>query len=84
MRELCVGDRVKLIDVPDWLIRDLPDDEKQEIIACVGKEALIDRVDNAGYYWLGFGVTAEEGGAAYYSGHSFCVPSECLQVVRKD
>lgn len=80
VQKLHVGDRVKLIGVPDWLIQDLPEDEKQEIIAFIGRVGLIEEIDRAGYYWLGFGSVIEEADTAYYSGHSFCVPSEYLEV----
>jgi hypothetical protein len=76
-----VGDYVKLTSVPDWLVHDLPPDEKSEIQACIGKILAIEEIDNNGYYWLGFGNTVEDGQNAYYSGHSFCVSKECLQKI---
>lgn len=79
MRAFAVGDRVKVISVPDWLIHDLPENEKQEILACLGKTAVIEDIDKYGYYWVGFGSTREEGEASYYNGHFFCVPRGCLE-----
>lgn len=73
-----VGDRVRLIGVPEWLVHDLPNDERLEIAGCVGKVAVIEKIDEAGYYWLGFGSVMENSDAAYFTGHSFCVPGECL------
>lgn len=77
--KLSIGDRVKLISVPEWLTHDLPENDQAEIVDCIGKTALIEDIDKAGYYWIGFGRTVDKGKSAYYSGHSFCVPSECLE-----
>ncbi len=81
METLHVGDRVKLTGVPDWLVHDLPEKEKREIVAFIGKVTMIDSIDSFGYYWLGFGSTDNGEDAAYYSGHSFCVPGEYLELV---
>lgn len=76
-----IGDRVKLNGIPDWLIHDLPPDEKSEILACVGNILVVDSIDDDGYVWLGFGNTTEDNDNAYYTGHSFCVSKEYLQKV---
>lgn len=76
--KISVGDCVKLISLPDWLVHDLPDDEKIELRACIGRLTTVEDIDAYGYYWVGFGSTIEDGDTAYYSGHSFCVPPECL------
>jgi hypothetical protein len=73
------GDRVKLMSVPDWLVGDLPANEKQHILECVGKVMTISEVDKYGYYWVGFGEYKTIGDDANYYGHSFCVPPDCLQ-----
>jgi hypothetical protein len=78
-QDLHVGDLVRLIGVPDWLIHDLPEDEKQEIIAFIGNVAVVEKIDDAGYFWLGFGNTVEVADSAYYTGHTFCVTREYLE-----
>ncbi|MFZ6653900.1 hypothetical protein [Undibacterium sp. TJN19] len=75
-----MGDRVILTGVPEWLVHDLPEEEKTEIYSCIGKAAVITEIDKYGYYWLGFGSTVEHGDTAFYSGHAFCVSGEYLKI----
>jgi hypothetical protein len=80
---VAAGDRVKLLEVPDWLLRGLPDDEKLEIVSFVGNETEITEIDDAGYVWLGFGTYQECEDEDRYSGHSFAVEPFRVQLVRK-
>lgn len=85
--QLNAGDQVQLVSVPDWLIHDLPDDERCEILSCVGKVTVITEIDGYGYYWLGFsGICesseTEDGIHAIRGGPSFCVPRECLNLIQ--
>lgn len=82
-REICVGDSVILTAVPDWLIGDLPKHEQLEILACIGKEFVVQEIDSHGYYWVGFGATADIEEYSQFSGHSFCVPVECIELSSK-
>lgn len=82
MTQLKLGDPARLISVPDWLVHDLPLDERSEILACIGKTTVITEIDSHGYFWIGFGDTNESTDGAQYSGHSFCVTRECLEPVR--
>ncbi len=75
-----IGDQVKLLGVPDWLVHDLPEDEKKEIYSFVGEVATVTEIDQYGYYWIGFGNTVDDGDFAFYSGHSFCITDEYLDV----
>jgi hypothetical protein len=77
--DLQVGDRVRLIGIPDWLIHYLPEDEKQEISGFIGNVAVVEKIDDAGYFWLDFGNTVEVTDSAYYTGHTFCVTREYLE-----
>jgi hypothetical protein len=79
--DICVGDHVRLLGLPDWLIHDLPESEQLEMRAFVGRQAVVTSIDVAGYFWIGFGEITESSDIAYYSGHSFCVPRECLSKV---
>jgi hypothetical protein len=79
--EIKVGDHVQLIDLPDWLIHDLPPDEKSEMQTCIGRVLSVEDIDDYGYYWLGFGHTTEDEQNSYYTGHSFCVSKECLRKI---
>jgi hypothetical protein len=79
-RDIRVGDCVKLLGLPDWLIHDLPPSEQVEMRQFVGQTGVVSQIDEYGYFWLGFGSTHEAGESAYYSGHSFGVPREFLQL----
>lgn len=71
--ELKPGDRVRLLGIPDLLTHDLPEDERQAIHAQVGKIMEVQKVDEHGDVWLGFGSTTEDADQAIYEGHSFAV-----------
>jgi hypothetical protein len=72
-RQLQVGDTVRLLSIPDWLVHDLPADERQEIAARVGRTTQISEIDGHGYFWVGFGKTEDVGAQGFFSGHSLCV-----------
>jgi hypothetical protein len=73
-KEIKIGDRVKLIGVPDWLIHDLPEEEKLEILAQIGSIMTVEDIDDIHeLFWIGFGYTTEDEENAYYTGHSFSV-----------
>lgn len=82
--EIRVGDRVKLLSLPDWLTHDLPETEQVEMRAFIGQSAIVSEIDAHGYFWLGFGTTFEEGDSARYSGHSFCVSREFIEQIGSD
>lgn len=79
------GDRVKLINVPKWLIQDLPKEDKAAITSCIGKFANIKEIDKFGYIWLDFNVTYEcrNQENLYIKGAPlFCVTKESLELVK--
>lgn len=77
--DIRVGDHVKLLGLPEWLIHDLPETEQHEMRAFVGQAAIVREIDPYGYFWLGFGNTTETENGSYYSGHSFGVPREFIE-----
>jgi hypothetical protein len=77
--DIRVGDRVRLLGLPDWLIHDLPESEQIEMRAFVGQSALVSEIDGHGCFWLGFGSTTDVDDYACYSGHSFCVLREFIE-----
>jgi len=79
--EIKVGCLVRIKAIPDWLIHDLPESERREILACIGGVTEIVDIDKFGYYWVGFGTTHEESGATLYHGHSFALPLDCIEVI---
>ena len=69
------GDKVNILQVPDWLIHDL-DEESQEVIkGCEGQLMTIYEIDDYGYMWVEKPVleTEEE-----YESHSFCMEPKNL------
>jgi hypothetical protein len=79
-RPFKVGERVKLLEMPDWLINDLPADEQAEMKRFVGLVTEITVIKPDGYFWLEFGEILEVGDTAYCSGHSFCVNAESIEL----
>jgi hypothetical protein len=77
--DIQVGNRVRLLGLPDWLTHDLPGNEQAEMRAFVGRSATVSEIDSHGYFWLGFGSTTDVGDFARYSGHCFCVPGEFIE-----
>ena len=75
-----VGDRVKILAMPDWLIHDLPEDEQAEMKHFVGLVTESTAIKPDGYLWLEFGEILEVGDTAYCSGHSFCVNAESIEL----
>ena len=78
-QQLKVGDRVRLLRVPEWLTHDLPEDEQDAIKAQVGTIMVVTEIDAYGYVWLGFGATTTVGDTAEYQGHSFAVDADCVE-----
>ncbi len=78
--DINVGDCVTLLGLPHWLTHDLPEDEQLEMQSFIGRSTPVEKIDAYGYYWLGFGSTVEAGDSACYSGHSFCVTREFIEL----
>ena len=75
------GDVCFLKSLPDWLIHDLPEDEKQQMIRAIGAVVNVESIDGYGYIWIGFGSIIEDSDGAKYFGHSFSVPPECVEKI---
>jgi hypothetical protein len=78
--DIRAGDRVRLLSMPDWLTADLPVLEQLEMRSLIGQTAVVSEVDAYGYFWLGFGGISEASDVAHYSGHSFGVPRESIEL----
>lgn len=84
--DLKVGDKAILVQIPEWLVHDLPEEDRQDILACKGKTCTIEEIDQYGYMWLGFSqpdisIPDEH----EQSKHCwFCVSPDCLQAVLKN
>jgi hypothetical protein len=77
---LRVGDKVKLISVPEWLLTDLPEEEQLSIVFSVGKYARIKDIDNYGYFWVDCsGTLIRRDRKCEHRGHLFSVDKGCLE-----
>src|SRR2546429_3709690 len=54
-----VGNHVRLLSVPAWLLKDLPSDEQLEMLSYIGRIACVQSIDAHGYIWLGFGSAVQ-------------------------
>ena len=80
--DIQAGDCVRLLDLPDWMIHDLPEEEQIDMCSFIGQCTEVKRIDDYGYYWLSFGSLPKADGTLYNcTGHSFCVPIEFIQFV---
>ena len=79
MSQFKIGDRVVFLNAPEWLLKDLPIDEQDQIRSFVGQTAEITEVDKFGYFWIGFGSQVDQGDESQYVGHSFAVTADCLK-----
>ncbi|WP_157760007.1 hypothetical protein [Delftia acidovorans] len=44
-----VGNHVRLLSVPAWLLKDLPSDEQLEMLSYIGRIACVQSIDAHGY-----------------------------------
>jgi len=79
-----IGDKVRLLGMPDWLIHDLPPEEQVEMRSFIGNSTRVEDIDKYGYYWLGFSFSFVVDNTTYYSGHSFVVTREFIEPDHED
>jgi len=77
--DIQVGDRVRLLGLPDWLVHDLPASEQAEMRGFIGQSCEVSEIDAYGYYWLGFSTTFVDADGTRCCGHSFCVPRDFIE-----
>jgi hypothetical protein len=76
---LRVGERVRLINVPEWLVHDLPIEDRNSIEKHLGCVFELTEVDANGYIWMGFATTNEDDAQnGIYRGQTFCVTPDCV------
>jgi hypothetical protein len=56
MSNVCIqaGDRVRVNAIPDWLLRDLPEEDQERLKAHKGKIVTVLELMPHGYLWLSF------------------------------
>ena len=65
--DIRVGNRVRLLGMPDWLVHDLPSSEQVEMCGFIGQSCAASEIDAYGYYWqqagtkLRYGVDGGQG-----------------------
>ena len=79
IKKIKVGDSVKLLGLPAWLLSDLPEDEKGELRRLIGEVTTVQSIDAFGYFWLEFGHTLDDEDRSLFSGHNFCVTREFIE-----
>lgn len=78
-----VGEKVKIVKIPESLVRDLPEDEIQEMRRCEGRVFKIEKIDANGLLWFGFGHSKNLKDRTHYSGHSFCLEPKYVVPTRR-
>jgi len=77
-----VGDKVRLLSVPDWLLNGLSEECQVEIIACIWEILEVTEIDKFGYIWLGdekFIEKRDDG--IFYGRPSFCITPEHIEKI---
>jgi len=54
VRRMKVGDKVRVLAIPDWLVHDLPAEDVENLRAQVGVVHVVEEVQPGGYLWLGW------------------------------
>ena len=62
------GEPVRILEIPDWLVHDLPEHEAAAVRACAGTEMVVNEIDSHGYFWVR-AITVES--ESEYSAQSF-------------
>jgi hypothetical protein len=47
-----VGDRVRIMTIPDWLVHDLPDEEQDRLAEFDGQIVTVEEIDRFSYLWF--------------------------------
>ena len=69
------GDSVKILVIPDWLIKDLAEESIQAVKACEGSVMSIYEMDSYGYAWV---ETVTLSNDSEYKSNSFCMEPKNL------
>ncbi len=54
-----VGDKVRVLTIPDWLLRDIPEPERGTLTAQLGKVVEIRGIQGEKHLWLAFADGSE-------------------------
>jgi hypothetical protein len=72
------GDTVRILEIPDWLVHDLPPSEAAVVRSCAGTEMLVYEIDSYGYFWV---CVITKGTEDEYQSQSFVMePKNVLKV----
>jgi hypothetical protein len=79
-QKIKVGSVVTLIDLPDWMVLDLPEDEQKELRAFVGTTSVVYDIDAYGYPSICSRFVEQREDGVYHGGPGFSASLESLQV----
>ena len=54
MATVQTGDRVRIVNIPEWLLRDLPEEDRKRLAAQKGEIVTVLELMPHGYLWLSF------------------------------
>lgn len=78
--KFAVGEEVEILGVPDWLVSDLPKNERDAIFGCIGKTMRVTEIDEFGGIWVGFGESRLlTTGDLEYRGQCFVIAPDCIR-----
>jgi hypothetical protein len=56
---ILAGDRVRVINIPDWLLHDLPEKDQERLNNHKGTIVTVLKLMSHGYFWLSFSDDTE-------------------------
>ena len=75
-----LGDKVRLICVPKWLIEKLPSDEVERIESMIGEVFIVDEIDEYGGVWV---EKVWDSGNGTLLSHSLSLNPEEMELIQK-
>ncbi len=75
-----LGDKVRLLSVPKWLLDKLPEDEVKSIKSMIGEVFIVDEIDEYGGVWIE--KILDDGNGMIHS-HSISLNSDEIELVLK-
>jgi len=77
-----IGDKVRLLGVPDWLLNGLLEEEQVNIISCIWEVFEVEEIEEDGYIWLGDKSFIEIWDDGVMHGRpTFCITKEYIKKV---
>jgi hypothetical protein len=71
------GDTIRILEIPEWLVHDLPPNEAANIRACTDSLMKVEEIDEYGYFWVS--LTTKETDDEYECQHFVIEPNNVLK-----